>query len=129
MIYKGIELKCTQTEFEAFVAAIEVNSSVHQFTETFNGHEVENQTNDPLAKYYVMTIGDRTYLQAHVPFVSGFQAITIENASTIIEDHKAKVIDEMAIAHFAKTKDDEITELKAVIDMLVIDSLGGAGIV
>lgn len=126
MQYKGTELKCTEEELNAFVSRLEIVSSTHEFSETYNGHAIDNPTGDDAALYYVLSVEGLTYLQAHIPFVSGFQAVKADNVAALIADHTTAIVDSLIMAQFAKTKDDEITDLKAIMDMLVVDALGGA---
>ncbi|WP_289136367.1 hypothetical protein [uncultured Brevibacillus sp.] len=52
MLYKGIELTCTQAELDVFVSKITVESEIRPFSQPFNGVEMVNNTGNEAAKYY-----------------------------------------------------------------------------
>ncbi len=115
MIYKNVELKCTQEELDAFKANIPISYELRGFHQTYNGVLIENPTGDPNAKYYVLTVGGRTFLQNHAPFVAGFVPITEENAQAIIDEHIAVLVDQIIFAEFAATPEDKVQQLQAQI--------------
>lgn len=108
MIYKNIELNCTQEELDNFIVDIKIESKVCGFDEKYNNVNIENPTGDNTAKYYILSInGKPTYLQPHLPFEQGFVAITEENAQSIISIHKQQIIDDMIIAKFSSANVSE----------------------
>ena len=114
-IKKEHDLKCTQKEFESYLAKVEdmkfdISYNFYPFTEKYNGVEIKNPTGDPNALYYVLKINGVTYLQNHAPYESGFVPITEENKDEIIQNHINRKKEEMnnaykiqkAIEYFSK---------------------------
>ena len=126
MLYKNIELNCTEEELKTFIDEIEIKYEVRGFNEPYNGVVVENETGDNEAKYYILDINGRRFLQPHHPFKDGFVAIKDTEESTIsgvIQEHVSAVIDELVIEKFKKvtTPETEIEALKNVIDELILN--------
>lgn len=67
--------------------------TIHEFSELHNGHQLANKTWDDKAIYYRFMIGDRPFLQDHVPYVDGFLPVYREDTD-VIEAHIARVIKE-----------------------------------
>lgn len=103
MEYKGRALTCTQAELDAFKAAILVSHTLHNFDELYNGVQLPNETGNPVAKYYALTVNEAAVLQTFVPNAAGFQPITDQNAATVIQAHSETIIDPMIFARFEKT--------------------------
>ncbi|MGG1663840.1 hypothetical protein [Brevibacillus sp. NRS-1366] len=110
MQYKGIELSCTQEELDAFVAGIQLYTEIRDFSQKFNGVTIENPTENPNAKYYILKVQETLFLQTHSPFDPGFVAITDTNAEAVIEAHKQSIIDNMVMATFMKEPEDTTNE-------------------
>lgn len=89
-------LTCTASEFIAYFDTITeeqlviptYSASKYGFDVPYQGHIIENPTENPNARYYTITIdGNVVYLQPHKPFVSGFGAVTDENFTEVSEGH------------------------------------------
>ncbi|WP_025026325.1 hypothetical protein [Caldalkalibacillus mannanilyticus] len=107
MIYKDVELKCTEEKLDEFISGLDINYSLHDFDELYNGVKVANPTNDANAKYYVLKLNDMVYLQAHSPFDSGFVAITDENFEEVMNGHKESIVDDLIFGKFAVNKEED----------------------
>jgi len=67
------------------------NIAFFSFDKLYRGIKIKNLTNNPNALYYTFKINNSTFLQTHMPYVQGFQAITEENKNTISNNHKTKL--------------------------------------
>ncbi|WP_028545756.1 hypothetical protein [Paenibacillus taiwanensis] len=113
MIYKNIQLTCSETELDTFVSQLSCQYSVHKFEEQYAGHFIENQfEGQEDARYYILVVDNRTFIQPYLPFVQGYQKITTENALESIEHHKAAIVDDIIFTQFAKKPEDQIFKLE-----------------
>lgn len=112
MEYRGRELSCTEEELQQFINGLTVMQQVYEFTEKFNGQYIHNPTGDDNARYYVLQVGDRTFLQPHAPFEMGIIPITEENALGYIERHAEVLTDEAIFDKFAVRPEDELEAVK-----------------
>ncbi|MDK8181969.1 hypothetical protein [Paenibacillus sp. UMB4589-SE434] len=113
MIYKSIELTCSETELDKFVSELSSNYSVHKFEERYAGHLIDNPFDGQKdARYYILDVDNRTFVQPYLPFVQGYQKITTENVIKSIELHKAAIIDDLIFTQFAKKPEDHIFKLE-----------------
>ncbi|SYX86013.1 hypothetical protein [Paenibacillus alvei] len=119
MIYKNTKINCTQEELDEFINNISIKYEIRGFDEDFNGHKIENPTGDPAAKYYVLQVGDRVYLQPHAPYQQGFIAIKEVNVHKIVNEHAEKIIDEMIINNFAISPEGELQSLRRLTSELM----------
>ncbi|KZE55704.1 hypothetical protein AV540_26205 [Brevibacillus parabrevis] len=117
MFYKGMELTCTQEELDKYVESIAVERAAYDFSEKYNGVEIENPTGNPNAKYYVLTVGGKTYLQNHNPFQPGFGAITSDNLGEIMARHEEVMLDGIIFETFAVRPSDKIAQLEQQLKM------------
>ena len=82
-------LTCSQADFENYLSTMDISGfsfpdidvSVHEFSEPYNGVILQNKTGNAMAVYYVLKIGNSIILQTHLPGVQGFQAITQRNVN------------------------------------------------
>ncbi|KTS84419.1 hypothetical protein NS115_03535 [Paenibacillus jamilae] len=112
MEYKGRELSCTPEELKKFIDGLTVVQQVYKFTDKFNGQYIHNPTGDDNARYYVLQVGERTFLQPHAPFEMGIVPITEENALGYIERQADMLTDEAIYEKFAVRAEDTITALQ-----------------
>lgn len=149
MEYKGRELSCTEEELQQFINELIVMQQVYKFTDKFNGQFIDNPTGDDNARYYVLQVGDRTFLQPHAPFEMGIVPITDENSVEYIERHVDELIDTIIFEKFAVQPENplevlkkENSELQVVADELkqrnavmqddqlfILEALAAAGII
>lgn len=88
-------LDCTEIQFNEFISEFIDNSSKiaislnkYSFDELYNGHQIENPFSDDNARYYILSIEwGNTYLQTHVPYITGMEMITDENFEEISSSH------------------------------------------
>ncbi|GIO67846.1 hypothetical protein [Paenibacillus cookii] len=125
MDYKGRELNCTEEELKNFIDGLNVMFKVYKFSDKFNGQNIQNPTELENARYYVLQVGDRTFLQPHAPFEAGIVPITDENAHDYIERHAEMLTDEAVYEKFAVRPEDALkvlerknAELQALADDL-----------
>ncbi|QRG65234.1 hypothetical protein [Brevibacillus choshinensis] len=112
MNYKGVVLTCTQEILDDFLANLPVSIEVREFSEKYNGVQIENPTGVVEAKYYVLRVGGATFLQNHDPFEPGFAPILDANAAAIIQRHKEDLVDQIVLTQFAVKPADIIKELE-----------------
>ncbi|QRG68613.1 hypothetical protein [Brevibacillus choshinensis] len=112
MQYKGVEVSCTQETLDDFLANLPVSIEVRDFTEKYNGVQIENPTGVENAKYYVLRVGGAAFLQNHDPFEPGFAPITDTNAAALIQRHKDDLVDQIIFSQFAVKPADKIKELE-----------------
>lgn len=125
MNYKGRELSCTEEELQSFLEGLTVMKQIYNFTEKFNGYSIDNPTGDENARYYVLQVGDRVFLQPHAPFEMGMVPITEENAARYIERHANELIDMIIFEKFGIQPENAVeiltrknADLQALIDDL-----------
>lgn len=88
-------LNCTEEEFNIYISEYIENSSKiaislnkYSFDDSYNGHKIENPFSDDNARYYILSIEwGNTYLQTHVPYITGMEMITDENFEEISSSH------------------------------------------
>ncbi|MCV4233431.1 hypothetical protein OHJ21_19795 [Virgibacillus sp. LDC1] len=112
MEYKGRELICTEEELQQFIDGLTIMHQVYKFTDKFNGQFIHNPTGNENARYYVIQVGDRTFLQPHAPFEMGIVPITEENALEYIERHADELTDMVIFEKFAVQPEDSLEVLK-----------------
>lgn len=67
----------------------------YSFTTPYNGVQIKNPTNNENAVYYVLQVEDgNIYLQTHIPFINGIEAITEDNFLEVSSNH-AKILEDM----------------------------------
>lgn len=126
MIYKDIELSCTQEELDNFIANINITSEVRGFSELYNSAKMENPTNDLNAKYVIVTNGNAQHILTHDPQKQGFVAITDLNETEVIESYKQQIIDNMIFSKFAVTEEDKQEQRIAELEAAIASIVGGA---
>lgn len=103
-IISNFNLNCTEQEFLDYKNSIEnpeivYTESVHTFDELYNGNTISNPTDNTSALYYVMNFNlnwsEITFLQDIVPYVSGVNAITVDNINEIKDNHKNQILSEI----------------------------------
>lgn len=149
MEYKGRELSCTEEELAQFVDGLTVMQQVYKFTDKFNGQYIHNPTDNENARYYVLQVGEKTFLQPHAPYEMGIVPITDENALGYIDRHTEELIDMNVFERFAVQPEDALTavqrknsELQALADdlksrnaamqddqLFILEALADAGLI
>lgn len=122
IIYNDIELDCTSKDIEEFKKSLEIKYTINDFSTPINGTMIENPTSDPEAKYYLLNVSDREYLQPHNPFESGFVPMK-DDIESVIEKHIKVIVDDLVISKYKKVVNvnTEIEDIKKLLDSIILN--------